>query len=90
MPVIYRHEVPVDDKAHRFELTGRIIHVGCRKHDVVEFWAITNEIKPYTFEARVVGTGHEFEEGLIDYGTTYDPSMVLVWHLVGRTIGSKS
>ena len=38
---IYRYEVPVDDEPHPIELSGDIVHVGCRDPKTVEFWALS-------------------------------------------------
>lgn len=70
---IYRYEVPVDDQVHEFRLHGSPLSVGCRKADVVEFWAVHldddemqrvlspgREMPPRRF--RVVGTGHPIPE----------------------------
>ena len=40
---IYRYEVPVDDAVHTFDLHGDPQAVGCRRDDVVEFWAIHHD-----------------------------------------------
>lgn len=37
---IYRYEVPVDDEPHPVKLSGKILHVGCRNANIVEFWAL--------------------------------------------------
>lgn len=83
---ILRYEVPVDDQWHKVELTGRILHVACRKPGIVEFWAFSGEEGPFTVQFTVVGTGHEIKDDETRYvGTTFDAhTKNLVWHLLGK------
>lgn len=86
--VIYRFEVPVDDQWHKIPLTGDILHVGCRRPEMVEFWALhypSDEAMDRWF--RVVGTGHPIEPRLswTYVGTALVPSADLVWHLISAT-----
>jgi hypothetical protein len=80
---IFRYEVPVDDDVHPIELSGRVVHVGCRDPKVVEFWALhaggpTTERVFY-----VVGTGHHIPGGWTEHvGTAVAPGGQLVWHLM--------
>jgi hypothetical protein len=81
---IYRYEVPVDDQWHGFALLGDPLHVGCRRPDVVEFWARWSLNGTAVFrEFRVVGTGHPLPEDVSRYHGTV-PIGALVWHLVER------
>ncbi|HCU50402.1 MAG TPA: hypothetical protein DGG94_11490 [Micromonosporaceae bacterium] len=79
MTQIYRYEVPVDDRWHAHDLSGRVLHVDCRKLDVVEFWALASSGPPGIRYFRVFGTGqtipgHAVYHGTADYG-------LFVWHL---------
>jgi hypothetical protein len=75
---IYRYEVPVDDNHHVIELEGDPLHVGCRRIDVVEFWAIAEGGPAIRRRFTVVGTGHPFDEG----HRYVAPGGQLVWHLL--------
>jgi hypothetical protein len=83
---IYRYEVPVDDRWHALELTGAVLHVGARRLDVVEFWALHTDSPPHRREYRVFGTGHPLDGGR-HVGTVVHPS--LVWHLFAREVGEQ-
>ncbi len=77
---VFRYEVPVDDRVHGHHLSGRIVHVACRRSGVVEFWALTGEQKPAMHYFRVYGTGQVLPDGGITYvGTALYGN--LVWHL---------
>lgn len=84
MSTVYRYGVPVDDLAHRFELSGPIVHVGTRRADVVEFWAVADKSAAQVIRwFQVIGTGHAIPEpakGVV--GTAVVPGGALVWHLV--------
>lgn len=80
---IYRYEVPVDDQWHKFQLTGSLLHVGCRDPRIVEFWAFhRDDWNPWWIKLRVVGTGQNLPEGGGYIGTAYSPDGKLVWHLI--------
>ena len=78
---IYRYEVPADWKVHVHELTGRILHVGCRRMRMVEFWAEHLPSHPARQRAfTIFGTGDTLPDTATVIGTAIDgPS---VWHLV--------
>lgn len=82
---IYRYEVPVDDRWHTFKC-GPPLHVACRHHGFVEFWAHPFEDDADEFvdelRFRVYGTGHEIPEEALYVGTALTPDGALVWHLV--------
>jgi hypothetical protein len=76
---IYRYEVPVDDKPHTLELSGKILHVGCRHADTVEVWALESGGQLIERTFRVVGTGQPLPDGWTRHvGTAIAP----VWHLL--------
>lgn len=80
---IYRYEVPVDDQWHTITC-GPPLHVACRRHDVVEFWAypLGEGADKFVDEQRfrVYGTGHPIPDEVIHVGTALTPGG-LVWHL---------
>lgn len=84
MTVVFRYEVPVDDRWHRIEIDGEPLHVAGRHVDVVEFWALAGTGQPTEArEYRVFGTGHALpDEPLTFRGTVVHPA--LVWHLFER------
>lgn len=89
MNAIYRYEVPVDDNVHTIPLTGQVLHVGCRKTDVVEFWALHTDASEEKRHFVVVGTGQPLVPlgRTAEYvGTAYAPSGGLVWHLLEVTL----
>ncbi|MDX3520714.1 hypothetical protein [Streptomyces scabiei] len=67
---VYRYEVPVDDRWHPLQLSGRILHVGCRNPRAVEVWALHTDQPTEIRGFRVYGTGHPLA-----------PGGQLVWHL---------
>lgn len=83
---IYRYEVPVDDKPHivRLSSNSNPLHVSCRFEDVVEFWALNDDVLQLTDRAfMVVGTGHELPYYIKEYhGTAVTIGATLVWHLI--------
>lgn len=82
-PVIYRYEVPVDDRWHSHDLHGNILHVAGRSTTVVEFWAQHLGAPSLRREFRVFGTGQPLPEDRGHYlGTVVHPG--LVWHLFVR------
>jgi hypothetical protein len=83
--VIYRYEVPVDDKWHEVALSGDIVHVASRRRGVVEFWVHQTHSGLVARVFRVYGTGHPLPAGMIHRGTALDGP--LVWHLMESTDG---
>lgn len=82
---ILRHQIPVDDRWHRIEGSLAPLHVGCRKTEVVEFWAWEWPEDPTTADYMVIGTGQPVDDvGVQHVGTTYDVKTSYVWHLVRR------
>lgn len=85
---VFRHEVPVDDQWHEFELTGPILHVATRHYDRVEFWTIADlggPVRVRTF--RVFGTGQPLpDDAAIYIGSAFTPSRNLVWHVFERDV----
>jgi hypothetical protein len=88
---IFRYEVPVDGDWHDLELHGPVLHVACRKADVVELWAAHRDTPLTAGAARipqrftVVGTGHALpvhESHWLHVGTAIAPGGELVWHLI--------
>jgi hypothetical protein len=80
---IYRYEVPVDDDVHPIELSGKILHVGCRDPRTVEFWALHSGGPTVERVFCVVGTGHPIPDGWTKLvGTAIAPGGHLVWHLL--------
>lgn len=81
--LILRYEVPVDDRRHTLTLRGDVVHLGARRPDVVEVWAIADQacLKPPT-EYLVVGTGQTWPPGANYVGTTMAAGGALVWHLL--------
>ncbi len=79
---IFRYEVPVDDEWHPISLFGDVVHVGCRRSDVVEFWA-EHDVRrdPITRRFRVFGTGQDVEPDSLHVGTVIVHGGALVWHL---------
>jgi hypothetical protein len=87
---IYRYEVPVDDRWHRIDLTGPVVHVASRSPEIVEFWAIHDDALPTTaVPFRVYGTGHPIErrEALRYVGSALAAGGRLVWHLLASGDG---
>lgn len=82
MRTVFRYEVPVDDRPHEIDLRGPLLAVGCRRLNVVEFWAIWDTLagpeRTHTFQ--VYGTGQPDVEGK-HLGTAVAPGGELVWHL---------
>lgn len=79
-PKIYRYEVPVDDKWYVHELSGGIKHVACRRHGVVEFWALHSGGPTIRRAFRVFGTGQPLPDLVEHRGTALDGGFV--WHLM--------
>ena len=81
MSAVYRYEVPVDDRWHPLQLSGRILHVDCRSMHAVEVWALHTDAAASTRSFRVFGTGHSLPPDLQHAGTALAPGGQLVWHL---------
>lgn len=82
---ILRYEVPVDDRWHTILEHGVVLHVECRRPDVVEFWAWERPGLTLPTEYRVYGTGHTVDSPGSHVGTAVAPGGLLVWHLLRRT-----
>jgi hypothetical protein len=81
MRTVFRYDVPVDDRPHEFELRGPLLAVGCRKADVVEFWALRDTaVVEFVRTYQVFGTGQPDVDG-VHRGTAYAADGQLVWHL---------
>ncbi len=81
---MYRYEVPIDDQAHIFALTGGPVAVAASSNEgPVEFWAEHDwrkePGKPRAFQ--VFGTGHPLPESARWAGTCQRTASGLVWHL---------
>lgn len=88
-----RHEVPIDNQPHEFDLGGNPLHVGARRIGVngpwaVEFWAegyLDTETLAVgaTFRRRfqVYGTGHALPEDARWRGSAERTPDGLVFHL---------
>ena len=79
---IYRYEVPVDDRWHPLQLSGRIVHVGCRNMHAVEVWALATDSPTVTRSVRVYGTGQPLPPDVQHRGTAIAPGGQLVRHLI--------
>lgn len=80
---ILRHEVPVDDRWHTLGLSGPVLHVGTRRPDVVEVWALATSGPSLNRHFRVVGTGQPLPDGAVRHiGSAITAGGALVWHLV--------
>lgn len=84
MRTVHRYVVPVNDEAHRIELTGPIIHVATRAEEHVELWAVVDtDADPTVHTFLVVGTGQPMPDSAkCVVGSAITPSGRLVWHLV--------
>jgi hypothetical protein len=83
-PAVYRYVIDVDDHWHTFDLSGAVLHVGTRRPDVVEFWALHSGGPIVAREFRVYGTGQPLDEGCRHVGSTIAAGGALVWHLMER------
>ena len=79
---IYRYEIPVDDQWHAIDLTGAVVHVGCRSIYIVELWAIHTDGPATRRGFRAYGTGQPIPDDITHVGTTIAPGDHLVWHLM--------
>lgn len=88
-----RYEIPIDDEWHDIEGPWEILHYGCRRPDVVEFWGLVST-GPYsaplrTRRLRVFGTGQPIEGDFPSYqATVIAPGGALVWHVFRSSIPS--
>lgn len=80
--MIYRYEIPVDDRWHAVDLSGPIVHVASRSMHSVELWAVHGEQPATRRGFRVYGTGHPIPGDATHVGTTIPPGGQLVWHLL--------
>jgi len=102
---VFRYEVPVDEAWHAYDLNGPVLHVGCRKVDVVEFWAeVHGGVLPVVRRLRVYGTGQPVPSGAAYRGTALTPPFLsgsaahgiqvaygtLVWHLYEHPLDTVS
>jgi len=78
---VYRYTVPVDDRWHTLDLTGPIVHVDCRRPDLVEVWALAGAEPERPRTLRVFGTGHPLPDDVTYVGTALAAGGALVWHL---------
>jgi hypothetical protein len=90
---VLRLDVTVDGQEYEAEC-GPVLHVDCRRADVVTFWVSDTDAKPRTF--RVFGTGVDAGARWGYRGTALSPGSptnshapygVLVWHLFEREAG---
>lgn len=79
---IWRYEIPVDDRWHPLQLSGEILHVGCRNPHAVEVWARHTDGASDIRSFRVYGTGQSMPDNLEHVGTALAPGGQLVWHLM--------
>ena len=80
---IFRYEVPVDDQWHVHALSGPIVHVGCRKPSVVEFWAFATNGPTVDRAFCAFGTGQPLPPAAARHvGTVFAAGGALVWHLM--------
>jgi len=85
---IFRYEIPVDDQWHTIALLGDPLAVGCRRLNVVEFWArwATDGSAGVDRRFMVIGTGHMAPNNAWrHWGTAIAPGGQLVWHLIEDT-----
>lgn len=85
---IFRYEMPVDDQDHDVHLPEdtRIVKVGARRTDAVEFWGLVpNGDLGWNRRFRVFGTGQTVPANY-EYVGTPEPVAggALVWHLYER------
>jgi hypothetical protein len=83
-PAVYRYVIDVDDRWHTFDLSGAVLHVGTRRPDQVEFWALHSGGPTVEREFRVYGTGQPLDDDCRYVGTTFAATSALVWHLMER------
>jgi hypothetical protein len=77
---MFRYEIPVDDRAHEFKLTGSPVAVATPDLGTVEFWAEHDGAASATRAFRVFATGQPLPDGARWAGTC--PRIRgIVWHL---------
>lgn len=82
---ILRYEVPVDGYWHRIEGALAPLRIGCRKTEVVEFWAWEWPEDPAVADYMAICTGEQVDDVGVQYvDSTYDVDNRYVWHLVRR------
>lgn len=82
---IHRYEVPVDDRWHELRLSGAVLHVACRRFDVVELWALHSNGPELRRAFRAVGTGQPLpDEPTRHVGSALAAEGRLVWHVMER------
>lgn len=91
--VIWKHTLPVNDEITTipwFTPTLVMRAETSPSADEVFIW-VAYSTRPDTYpgvvptaDLRIVGTGHEFEEGWIPLVTAPHPTIPLVWHVIGR------
>ena len=86
MKVIYKYEVPVDDKVYHFNFPkeAEIVKVACQKDsNIVTFWAVIDLNQPIHLRFfTVVGTGQPFEDDYEYTGSCLTADANWVWHLL--------
>jgi hypothetical protein len=86
---MFRYEVPVDDQAHKFALTGNPVAVAVRQTGpldfTVEFWAEHDDDSGIRRAFQVFGTGHPLPDGARWTGTCPRTAGGLVFHLYELT-----
>lgn len=85
---VYRHDVPVDDQWHTYQLLGPIIAVGpTGADDTIEFWVLNDDTgTPDVVHLRVFGTGQPLEPDTARWvGTCRTLDRVFAWHLFRLT-----
>lgn len=81
---MHRYTVPVDDRPHLLQLTGRILHVAKRDRSSVEVWAYASAGPAVVRRVQVFGTGQQLPNDVTPerhLGTAITPGGHLVWHL---------
>lgn len=82
--IVGRYEVPADDRWHRYQLSGPVLHVAARTPNTVEFWATVDSHAALTATRhfRVFGTGQPLPGDVVHVGTALAAGGRLVWHLM--------
>jgi hypothetical protein len=83
---IWKYSFEINDEGQPFDwyANGAVDTVVAMQEDKLCLWqtALGDE-KPYRYVAKVVGTGHVFDETWKHVGTGFDP-YGFVWHLLIR------
>ena len=87
MRTIWRYEVPIDDKPHKFTLRGEpgvvVAAKGLYPNYAIEFWAEYDDSRePFDMWLEVYGTGHKIPDDALHWATA--PRMMpngFVFHL---------